>query len=203
MVSDLFRLQQSKRLLNSPSVCYLLLHVQALRPDVSLEHLPFLRLRTGLPVNEDIVDAALTVAEEKAAGFTPSLKKTIGQRVKDAGIVQLFCSFCNLVWPLEGKHSNCCLPRQCRHSEMLHLWSWDLWHLWMNWRRPLTFVFPLAHLTPLHLNDGWKHYERFWQPTCTGNGNCMHRRGVCSHQREIGGLESWDPGLQLRRSPWC
>lgn len=108
-------------------VRYLLLHLQALRPDVSLKHLPFLRLQTGLPVNQDVVDAALTVAEEKGAGFITFLKEQIGQRVKATDVVQLFCSLCNLDQPLEGKHSICCLPQRCRHFEMLHSWM-NQWH---------------------------------------------------------------------------
>lgn len=66
--------------------------MQALCPDVTLKHLPFLRLRAGLPVNQDVVDAALSVAEAKAAGFTPPLKKQVGQRVapEAAGVLRLF-----------------------------------------------------------------------------------------------------------------
>lgn len=58
-------------------VRYLLLHVQAFHPDVSLKHLSFLRLRGGLPVNQDVVDAAFTIAKEKAAGFTPLLENRL------------------------------------------------------------------------------------------------------------------------------
>lgn len=52
---------------------YLLLHLQALCPDVTLKNLPLLCLRVGLPVNQDVVNTALSIAEAKAAGLTPPL----------------------------------------------------------------------------------------------------------------------------------
>lgn len=74
--------------------------MQALRPDVALEHLPLLRLRAGLPVNQDVVDAALAIAEAKAAGFTPPLKQQTGQRVEALGVVLLFavCAVWTDLW---------------------------------------------------------------------------------------------------------
>lgn len=66
--------------------------MQALCSDVALEHLSFLRLRAGLPVNQDVVDAALAIAEAKAAGFTPPLQKQTGQKVEATGVVQLLAS---------------------------------------------------------------------------------------------------------------
>ena len=45
--------------------------MQTFRTHVPLEHLPLLRLVAGLLVNQDVVDAALPVAEAEAAGPAP------------------------------------------------------------------------------------------------------------------------------------